>query len=74
MEQTIYTTPFGEFIMPMNANGKYEVVIVDITKNLVTKAMLSLTENLKEYPEYVPTFNSYEEAVNYIKEHYKTLF
>lgn len=74
MEQTIYTTPFGEFIMPMNSNGYYKVVIVDISKNIVTTAMISLTEELGEYPTYVPTFSSYEEAVNYIKENYKGLF
>lgn len=74
MGAKIYATQFGEFLMPFNDGGGYTIVIVDIPKNLVTRAIISISKDTKEIPTYAPRFDSYNEAVMWLAEHYEDLF
>ena len=70
----LYTTQFGELLMPYHNGKGYTIAIVDIAKNLVTDAIISISKDNKELPTYAPTFSSYAEAVNWLDEHYEELF
>lgn len=78
MGSRIYATQFGEFLMPFHDGKGYSIVIVDIPKNRVSRAMISLEYQDEKSPDnlpvYAPTFDSYNDALIWLDENYEKLF
>ena len=78
MGSRIYATQFGEFLMPFHDGSGYTIVVVDIPKNRVSRALISITvdgeTNDLNLPKYAPRFDSYNEALIWLEKHYEELF
>ncbi len=74
MDGRLYVTDFGTFAMPYHTGSSYYIVVVDLQHNRVSRALLPEEVDKDGFPAYAPTFDSYNEATEWLEYNYRKLF
>ena len=74
MGNYLYVTQFGTFAMPFHTGNNYRIVVVDLQHNRVSYALMPDTIDSDGLPSYAPTFDSYNEAIEWLDLNHQNLF
>ncbi len=74
MGNRICITEFGHLAMVLHAGSNYRIITIDLHRNCASFALMPDTVDKDGLPDYAPTFDSYNDAQEWLEENYQKLF